>query len=140
MVLAGALLFVSGLAIGQRRTGKYDSDFNATPTGMSVKLLYVNVDSIYESLRGTEDIDIPDVGFDRDKGKFVATTFVSPTFTKKSIDYVRAALTWRTLQTVQSIKYMFPDVKDDEIELMFKRPTEGFPVFAEYKQGKLSLR
>lgn len=141
LLVAGAALFVSGIAVGQRTgTSKFTKYLRpSVRTEMDWITLDANVDSIRESLPQSGGISIPFTYFNLKENRPEAFAMISVKLMLAPVETVKAQISEAYHVTYSRLKNQIPELSEDDFVLTVMSPTTDptHKLFAECKHGNI---
>jgi len=134
LLLAGFVLFISGVAVGQQGTTDKFSRYLAPArvSEMDIALLFANVVAVRMS--ASSDYPIPAITFDQNTRKFVIKRLV------RAISENSKELSATAEVDYQLLKVNFPEATESDIVWQFFESRLGRESLADYKNGVLVFR
>jgi len=138
VVVAGAALFTSGIAVGQRAGTSKFTKYLRPPvrTEMDWITLDTDVDLIRGSLPYRNGISIPETVFNYKENRLQARVFISSDFEKAPLETVKAQLLGLYGLEYVHLKATIPELSEDDFVLSVYRDS-NFELFAECKHGNI---
>jgi hypothetical protein len=137
-LVAGAALFASGIAVGQRAaTSKFDKYLHpSVRTEMDSIALETTLDLILGSLPYRDGLSIPKTTFDYKKNRLQARVLTSSDFEKAPLETVKAQIGGLYLLEYMHLKASIPELSEDDFILNVNRGS-NFQPFAECRHGNI---
>jgi len=127
VMLAGAALFASGIAVGQRAgASKFDKYFRpAVHTEMDWLLLQVNVDSIRRGVEHGNGLGIPITDFDLKEHRLKARIMISDEQAHKPVETLRKQILEAYYFTHSQLFVSIPGLSEDDFVLEVVKMTKA---------------
>ena len=140
-VLAGAAIFGSGMAIGQRTSAsRFAKHLGPSQrTEMELIELEANIDLIQLSMPRDDGMSVPSVGFNYKKDRREASIFVSQEFTQASLDKIKKAILFKYELAYSSVKHHIPEMTEDDfvLKVLYVLGEPDHNLFAECKNRNI---
>ena len=138
LIVAGAALFASGIAVGQRAaTSKFDKYLHpSVRTEMDSMALETTVDLILGSLPYRDGLSIPKTTFDYKENRLQAWVLTSPDFEKAPLEAVKTQIGGLYRLEYVRLKALIPELSEDDFVLNVNRGS-NFQPFAECRRGNI---
>lgn len=138
VVIAGAALFASGIAVGQRAaTSKFDKYLHpSVRTEMDSIAFETTVDLILGSLPYRDGLSIPKTTFDYKEHRLQAWVLTSSDFEKAQLETVKSQIGALYKLEYVHLKASIPQLSEDDFVLNVKRGS-NFQPFAECRHGNI---
>jgi hypothetical protein len=127
VLLAGAALFASGIAVGQRAgTSKFNKYFRpAVHTEMDWLLLQVNVDSIRIGVEHSNGLGIPITHFDGKEHRLKARIMISDEQAHRPVETLREQISAAYYSTHSQLFVRMPGLSEDDFVLEVLKITKA---------------
>jgi hypothetical protein len=139
-VIAGAALFVSGIAVGQKGPSKFSKYLRpSVRTEMDWIALGANVDAIRETLPQSGGLSVPFTYFNAKENRPQAFVMISVKFMFEPLETVRAEISKAYYAAYSTLKHEIPELSEDDfvLKVMSPTPDHTHKLFAECKHGNI---